>query len=266
MILLNDEKVQFEVFPNGETRIPEKQIRENLLAKNHIAFKYEDDSDLIKLLLLKKYLDDLDTQAQLQIQYMPYSRMDRREDNSAFTLKYVADFINGLNFASIEIVEPHSDVSTALVNKSHASYPSIDLLDDVVKHVGFKKDTDYLFFPDAGAQKRYSKVKGYKQLVGFKERDFATGRINSLQVVGGVDSTPFKVIILDDLCSYGGTFIKSAEQLRPLGASEIYLLVGHCEKSIYSGDIFKTDLIDKVFTTNSMMEQSEHAKLHIFNI
>ena len=123
-----------------------------------------------------------------------------------------------------------------------------------------------MFFPDAGAQKRYSKVKGYKQLVGFKVRDFQTGEIRKLDIVGNVDKAGFKAIIVDDLCSYGGTFILSAERLREVGASEVYLLVGHCEKSIFQGKIPQSTLLDRVYTTDTMLDESNTDKIHIYKI
>lgn len=256
MIKLNGQELTIESFPNRETRVNGEELVNLMLERNKIFFKYEDDSDLVKLMFVKKFLDDHNKTSHLTILYMPYSRMDRKEGNSVFTLKYICEFINKLNFNSVEVVEPHSDVTTALLDKSYATYPTIKLLEDVVSEVGFDKTKDYLFFPDAGAQKRYSKVKGYKQLVGHKERDFSTGRINKLEVVGNVYEQGFKVIILDDLCSYGGTFIMSAERLKELGASEIYLLVAHCEESIFEGEIFKKDVLDKVFTTNSIVAES----------
>ncbi|QGQ95640.1 ribose-phosphate pyrophosphokinase [Paenibacillus psychroresistens] len=266
MILLNGTKLVFKLFPNGETLVDGDQILALAADFNKVAFKYENDSDLIKLMFIKNYLDDRNLKAALIIYYMPYSRMDRVEGSSVFTLKYVANFINSLSFEKVTLIEPHSDVSLALINKSTAKYPSIELLIRVIAETGFNIEQDYLFFPDAGAQKRYSKVKGYKQLVGFKVRDFQTGEIKKLDIVGHVDHKNFKVIIVDDLCSYGGTFMMSAEKLKEAGADKVYLLVGHCEKSIYKGKILETDLIDQVFTTNTMLEESEHKKIHIYEI
>lgn len=266
VILLNGFALEFKLFPNGETLVDGDQILNHAKDHNVITFKYENDSDLIKLMFVKNYLDDQNFKSSLMIYYMPYSRMDRVEGSSVFTLKYVSNFINSLCFEKVTLIEPHSDVSLALINKSTGRYPSIELLDKVISEVDFNPDVDYLFFPDAGAQKRYSKVKGYKQLVGFKVRDFQTGEIKKLDIVGRVENKGFKVIIVDDLCSYGGTFIMSAEKLKEIGASEIYLLVGHCEKSIFKGKILETDLIDKVFTTNTILDQADHPKILLFEM
>ncbi|MCY9737482.1 ribose-phosphate pyrophosphokinase [Paenibacillus alvei] len=267
MIQLNGVTLGFETFPNGEIKLPSDEIHYFLIkSRNVVNFKYENDSDLIKLLFLKKYLDSQSAISHLTIMYMPYSRMDRVEENSAFTLKYVADFINSLNFENVKVLEPHSDVTTALLNNSFAIYPTVDLFDSVYGAVNFNKDTDFVFYPDAGAQKRYaSKLKGLKHLVGFKDRDFQTGKINGLTVVGEGVSQDSKIIIIDDLCSYGGTFKASAEKLRSLGAKEIYLLVAHCEDSIHEGGLLDSGLIDKVFTTDSLLTNYNHERLQVFS-
>lgn len=255
MIILNDQKVEFETFPNGETKLVEDSIKCYAeYFNNFISFKYGNDSDLIKLMLVKQYLDDIEEFAELTIYYMPYSRMDRSENGSAFTLKYIADFINKLNFEKVKVVEPHSDVTPALLNKVEPIYINFDLLPKVMEEVGFDKDNDYLFFPDSGAQKRYHSLKGYKQLVGYKHRDFETGEIKSLEVVGEIPEKPNKIIIVDDLSSYGGTFLHSGLKLKELGFKEVYLLVAHCENSIFKGKLLKEDSpITKIFTTDTIL-------------
>ncbi|WP_246628275.1 ribose-phosphate pyrophosphokinase [Paenibacillus oenotherae] len=264
---LNETELEENIFPNGETLVNGEQILAAATeGVNTILFKYGHDGDLIKLMFLKNFMDDHGLAARLVITYMPYSRMDRVEGASVFTLKYAANFINALQFQSVTVVEPHSDVTLALLNKSNAVYPSVELLGKVAAEVNFNVEEDYLFFPDAGAQKRYSKVKGYRQLVGFKVRDFQTGQIKQLDVVGHVDNggKGFKAIIVDDLCSYGGTFMMSAEKLKEIGAAEIYLLVGHCETSIYKGKIPDSDIITRVFTTDTILGQSEHDKIQVY--
>ena len=118
MILLDSHQINFKKFPNGETLVDGEEIYR--FFKGNVTIKYEDDSDLIKLMFVKKYLDERDYQANLEIYYMPYSRMDRKEGDSFFTLKYISQFINSLNFNKIKIYEPHSDVCMALIDNSNA--------------------------------------------------------------------------------------------------------------------------------------------------
>jgi ribose-phosphate pyrophosphokinase len=204
--------------------------------------------------------------------------MDRTKTNEdVFTLKYVSEFINSLKFDQVTVVEPHSDVTMALLDKAEARYPTDWLLNAAISEVNFDFADDYLFFPDAGAQKRYGQKIGFNQLVGFKDRDWKTGKINSLTVVGDTSLLAGKkVIIVDDLCSYGGTFygkdnegkeFGAAAELKKLGAAEIYLVVAHAENAIFEGKILTgASPIDKVFTTNSIIELGDMEQLKVFNI
>ena len=200
----------------------------------------------------------------LHIEYMPYSRMDRDNDSYVFSLKYITDFINSLNFRAVTIFDSHSDVSLALLNNGYGIDRVKRNLRAYLTSIGFNKDNDFLFFPDAGAQKRYSDLVGFKTLVGFKERDFKTGRIKTYDVVGDTFTnaeTP-KVVMLDDLCSKGGTFMLAAESLNKLDLHEIYLMVGHCEQTIFDGQILRDDTIKEVMTSRSMV-RDVHKKIKL---
>lgn len=256
MIKLNGELSVFSRFPNNETKVGKIL---NSMIKNKAFFKYEDDQDLFNLMLLKKYLDANDnrfSRSELIISYMPYSRMDRSEDDSPFTLKYVADFINDLKFDKVTVVEPHSDVTPALLNNVKVKFVTPDLIDSVKKDVGFDDENDCLMFPDAGATKRYSVGEGVNVVYGNKKRDFKTGEITHFELYGDVNAAGKKVIIVDDMSSFGGTFVKAAKALREQGFTEIYLLVAHAENSIFAGSLF--DNIDKIFTTDSLLTEQDH--------
>lgn len=261
MIKLNGKVVSFEKFPNGETRLVESEIKNNLNEPNNVSFKYESDADLIQLLILKKYLDSLKYSSSLTIKYMPYSRMDRQENESAFTLKYITEFINSLNFIEVKIIEPHSDVSVALLDNVTAHYINFDLLPRVLDEVGFDDEIDYIMFPDAGASKRYSKMKMKNVVIGNKNRNFQTGEIKGLELQGNFNTSGNKAVIVDDLSSYGGTFVRAAEALREQGIEKVYLLVAHAENSVFKGKLFEH--IDHLFTTDSIITEEgnwENAK------
>lgn len=258
MIILNDKEVKFEQFPNGETLVP-KFDKLKLYLESKITFKYEDDSDLIKLMFLKKYLDDLGVlYTYLTITYMPYSRMDRNESGNAFTLKYISEFVNNLDFTRVTVIEPHSDVTPALLDNVLTNYVNFDLLENVMDDMGFDKEKDYIVFPDNGASKRYHNLTGYKYLVGYKNRDFETGKIKNLQIVGQLPPSTegSKVLILDDLSSRGGTFVHTAKALNTLGFDIVNLLVAHAENTIFKGELF--DCINHVYTTNSLITEQDN--------
>ena len=244
MIYINGEELKITKFPNNESKI-ETPISD--YKKNRIILKWESDEDFINLMFVKDWLDNsMRNVAYLHILYMPYSRMDRLIPGSLFTLKTICNFINSLNFNEVIVCESHSDVTSALLNKCSVHETSISLL------MNSDLNPDYIFYPDAGAQKRYH-LDNYKELVGFKERDLQTGRIKKYNVFGEIEEGS-SIAIIDDLCSYGATFDLASRQLKNIGAGDIYLIVTHCEKSIMSGNIFKNNNIKKVLTTNSIID------------
>lgn len=144
---------------------------------------------------------------------------------------------------------------------------SKDLIEKALKELEKSKHKQiYLVYPDAGAAKRYGKQINYdKVLTASKERDFKTGYINKLDINGSIEDQNFKAIIVDDLCSKGGTFILTASKLREMRATDIYLVITHCEDTIFKGDLLKTNLIKKVYTTNSILSK-EHEKIEVVDI
>lgn len=261
MIKLHDEELKFQKFLNNETIFPSQQVLDILENNKDLlvtVFKYEDDSDLIKLMMLDNFLEQNHRTSILNITYMPYSRMDRSEDGSAFTLKHVAKMINMMfSFVAIYVVEPHSDVTAALLDRVRVIETGKEMFEIAKKEVGFNEDFDYVFFPDAGAAKRYGKsIESSCILVGHKEREFSTGKILSFDIVGNSEEVDRgdKVIIVDDLSSKGGTFYHSALKLQELGFAKenIHLVVTHCENSIFEGELLNSDSpLNKVFTTDS---------------
>lgn len=265
MIYFNGEKVEIKKFPNGEALMQSKtlNIKEE---KNEIRVKFESDEDITHLIFLKCNLDELGVKCSLVLPYMPYSRMDRTEGITVFTLKHLCKVINNLSFDSVTIYEPHSDVTVALLDRVKVIDMSKTLAEGLLEKLNTSEKEVYLVYPDAGAAKRYGKQINYdKILTASKERDFKTGRIKSLEINGATNGKSFIAIIVDDLCSKGGTFALTASKLKAMGASEVYLVVTHCEDTIFEGELLTTDLINEVYTTNSILSK-EHEKIKIYEI
>lgn len=257
MIKVNRVPIEVTKFPNGESLIKRDFARPQI--KDYkVSLKFESDLDLIHLAMIKHEIDEVNGEAILQLPYVPYSRMDRTEGKNVFTLKAICKLINSLNFKEVHILEPHSDVCIALLDRVIPyNYTTQQLLPKALKETGLNlNDVDYLVFPDGGAEKRYSKQVNCKNiLTAIKHRDFTTGDIKSLEIIGK-PTEKFNAIIVDDLCSKGGTFMLTANKLKEMGADKIYLVVSHCENTILDGDVLKEDSpIEKVFTTNSILNE-----------
>lgn len=269
MILLNGKLVKVTTFPNGEAFINTDELEYKYNSNNVLTLKFERDEDLVHLMFIKRFLDTMkSSHTILNMPYVPYSRMDRTEGITVFTLKYMSELINGLKFDEIHVYEPHSDVCVALLDNVIIHSVTKKLVQKAMEEMAFNSSVDYLYFPDASAEKHFGKLFSSKSLIGLKERDFTTGTIKSLQVVGDITDLKegFKVIMIDDLSSKGGTFLLGATRLKELGAKDIRLVVTHCEPTIFKGDILTSDLIKKVYTTDSIHRDEQSDKIETFKL
>ena len=106
----------------------------------------------------------------------------------------------------------------------------------------------------------------FRHIIGNKTRDMNTGKLSGYTVVGGEEATGKKVVIVDDICSYGGTFTLAGNALSPFEPGPITLVVTHCENSIYKGDIFKKGSpIDRIVTTDSLLTVYAPGLAHPFH-
>jgi ribose-phosphate pyrophosphokinase len=259
VILLNGKVVEFGNYPNGETLMPEIDSSPPVGTLVHrVEFRYETDADLIHLFLLGSHLGSPKT---LTITYMPYSRMDRAVGDHCFSLEYIAEFINAMEFNVVSVIEPHSDVTLFWLDNAEAVYVSEELVPGwVFPEVGFDRDLDYVVFPDEGARTRYADClsEEVRTITAVKERDFDTGEITSIEVAK-VDQYGLpvregaKAVIWDDLCSRGGTFMGVGQQLKDMGFAEVHLYVTHIESAALDGPLLaEGSPIDSVFATDTM--------------
>jgi len=234
-----------------------------------ITWLYDRDDELFQLIALTKHIKNQGGKVWLNMPYVPNARMDRvKNPDEVFTLKAFADTINWLGFEEVRIANPHSTVSEALFDRVYVDFNCV--YQDVKRVVEVENSLnkiDVLYYPDSGAQKRYNDILAFLGLpfaYGIKNRDWKTGKILGLNVVTPVDLTGKNILIVDDICSKGTTFVKSAEKLKELGANNISLYVTHCEDTITDGEVLKNNgLIDIVYTTNSIFRGVASHKLKV---
>lgn len=267
MIKLNGEIIKQEHFPDNSLRIDtvnNSNICDCLwycsVDPLTITWYYENDAELFTIICLRKHFPNKGMI--LEMPYCPHARMDRvKKHTDFFTLRHFADIINYLNFNFVSVLDPHSYVSEALINNIVVQSP-----EDYIIQAGVKCNPDLIFFPDEGAMKRYSNLLRAEYAFGIKRRDWETGQILGLDVAGNIDKIKdSKILIVDDICSRGGTFYHSAKKLKELGAKEIYLYITHCENTIFEGELLTSGLIERVYTTNSIFTK-EHEKIEVFEL
>jgi len=257
MILVNGKKVEIEVFPNKESKIKDFIIGDN----NVVDFYYEDDKDFVHLAFVKWDIDNntITSENTLRVMYMPYSRMDRKmASNDVHSLPYACKLINNLKFDKVIVLEPHSQESIRLLKNATAKYPVLEWVDRIVEETNFDKKTDCIVFPDYGAIDRYKAeriTKEFNYVFFKKKRDEATGWITDMELEEVLPNGCKRAIIIDDLCSFGGTFFKAGIILRGLGVEDVTLVVTHLENSVFQGKLLEKGVspINRIYTSNSVI-------------
>ena len=260
---LAGETVDMELgqFPDGTPHITIKPVED---AEWYIVeWYYENDAELFQVMCIKDKMDEFGCPISLFLPYIPNARMDRvKEKQDVFTLKTFCNAINSMKFNEVLVVDPHSNVSVALLDKI-----KIQDIEEVVETVLLdmlsyeEKDNLVLFYPDEGAMKRYSDKFKYPYTFGIKNRDWSTGKILGFEVIDKDLVRGKDILIIDDICSRGGTFCHAANALKALGANRIYLYVSHAEKTMIDGDMYNTEgLIEKIYTTNSIPGRKDPLK------
>lgn len=271
MILLNNTPLDIKTFGDETIKMNVNPDIVNYNATNIITWHYESDKDLFYLHCLVSHLRTvLDVnRISLKMLYTPNARMDRVHDakTEVFTLSYFADFLINLNFSEIEICDPHSPVIVDLLNDAvdvRVTYPLKAEVEDYMGYDGF-----VAFYPDKGAYEKYSRVYDFDESQvthGEKHRDFDTGKLSDEYTIANPELIKDKIVlIVDDICSYGGTFIRAAKHLKEAGAKEIILAVTHLENAVLKGDLLNSGLFNSIITTDSLFTKT-HPKIKVFPI
>lgn len=252
MIFVNDIEVKQDHFPDNTLLMKfDPDIIPDDGEDINIWWFYENDAELFTLIALKRHLDQFffSKYFRLFMPYIPHARQDRtKTQEDVFTLKYFCEIINSLNFTTVYVRDAHSNVSLALL-ENVKEMPINNYIEKAIEMSG----AEVLFFPDEGAMKRYSSKSKLPYAFGMKKRDWATGKIEGLNLINSEVIVNKKVLIVDDICSKGGTFFHSAKALKAAGAKSVSLYITHCEKTIVLGELASTDdLVDHVYTTKSI--------------
>ena len=198
MIFIEDKKVDINRFPDGTLLLKEDIVLNySNLDEITITWLYDNNEELVSLIFLTKHIRDSGISEILKLPYIPNARQDRvKTDEDVFTLKYFADVINWLEFKSVEVLDPHSSVSEALINNIKVLSPEkyiLKAIDSIEENMASNQSDDedsnqsddedlasnksdksqklLLFYPDEGAMKRYSGMVDRPFCFGIKLAD-----------------------------------------------------------------------------------------------
>lgn len=288
MIKVNDTVIDIQHFSDGSQKlvgihIPERLKGDKYTSLFEIVWKYENESELVTLIYIVNYIRDIyvrNNYITLQMLWVPNARMDRVEsENDVFTLKYFSQIINSLKFNKVIVLDPHSRVTNALIDRVKvvpAEHFIQKAINEITTKYTFEKDfNDYLVcFPDNGAFERYANLKcfdGFTKIFGKKHRDWETGKIVKLDLNVDEDVVRGKnVFIVDDMISSGETLYQFIQKLKSYGALQVYIYCSHLENRIMTEpennlrQLLDDGGIRCIFTTDSLFNQT-HPKIQILD-
>ncbi len=191
---------------------------------------------------------------------LPDAQADRRfSKGESFGLKLVLKFLAGLD-ANFTIFHPHNaevvEMAFEILGKKVEILDNTEFIQEVFKDIRtetFSQDT-ILFSSDAGGFKPLMKLADKLSWRGevygaSKSRKYEEGKSKLIQVIDKQDFGGKDLIIIDDMCLFGGTFIGLAKMLKERNCGKLYLAVSHLTVPKPNPELF--ELFDKVFTTNS---------------
>lgn len=230
---------KFWLFPAGEVGINldfTPKYAEQLRAAKSITFlaRIQNSNDFFEL---AQYVDAVKQfclsnvirlpALNLLLPYIPYSRQDRVcTKGDSFSLKVFADLLNILKFERVVVADPHSNVSTSLINNC-VVLSQFNIVDKN-QYLRTTLGSGIFVAPDEGSIKKTAELAKYfnheKFVAASKVRNLSTGQILGISVPEN-DFKGRDVFVCDDIADGGYTFIVLAQELNKRNVGKIHLFV-----------------------------------------
>jgi ribose-phosphate pyrophosphokinase len=258
----SDIKYKISKFPDGQQTVVLVLGTINVIEDIRIETRLNSFSDLEILICATKALKNI-TRKPISL-YVPYflgSRSDRKfvDGGVNYLNQVICPIINSLDFVSVVVLDPHSDVLEACLH-NFIKIPNFNLVKYALTQIDNKDGTQNrvcLVSPDAGAYKKIFDVAQKFNInnvaTATKVRDLKTGQILHTEVSNlpvSATEEELKYMIVDDICDGGRTFIELAKAIqnqRP--NAKIYLVVTHGIFSAGFDELSKW--FEGIYTTDS---------------
>lgn len=246
MIFLAGQPIDVTIFPDKTSQVwkisPKFLLNAQKYGSISVRWDFQHESEFMHLAQLKMLLDSMSTDyMNLYLPYLPYGRQDKSITNTTtFALVAFAGLLNSLRFDEVVITDPHSSRALNLIHNSRAQYPVGTLADAL-----YVTKNNIVCYPDKGALDKYTNTYSYKYISGEKYRNQQTGEITGYELLG--NPYGLSVMIVDDICDGGATFIMLSKALLKAGAKEVNLFVSHGLFTKGTKELVKAG-INRIFT------------------
>ena len=279
-LYIENPKFEYEIksYPDNTKYVIVKKITNNL------TFRLNTYEDLWILNQIHDVVKKANWNVTVTISNLIDAQADRRFDNAQpFGLKLILEFLKGMENFDYKIFHPHNpEVVEAILDDRVEIIDNHDFIKDVFFHISNCKS--FMDFVTKGESFVYSNAKGiqipnnlvvllpdggaYKwgvklmDKLGFngdvvaasKNRQYVDGKSKLVQQLPDYDFNGKDILIIDDICIYGGTFKGLAKMLKKRNCGKLFLAVSHMTV-LELGEDSIGNYFNNVFTTNSKFEE-----------
>jgi ribose-phosphate pyrophosphokinase len=269
-------EVKFKVssFPDGQQDViiepfvftEWKEMIQNRTFSVQIQSRFTSWKDLELIVCANQALKRLKVkEVHLYIPYLLGARSDRQfvEGGTSYLVDTLTPIINLQDFASVTMMDCHSDVGMGLI-KNSKNISNVKLVQWALKQIDNTNDVTNnvaIVSPDGGALKKiYDTTLGAKLecdiILSAKHRDVKIGTLNGFDVPIKESQIEKSLVWIDDIADGGGTFIGEAQKANEMGhKGKKYLIVTHGIFSQGFEELSKH--FDGIFCTNSYCDALE---------
>ncbi len=259
-------KVLFEPFPDREIYC---QIQENVRNRDVFIIQSvtgEPNYYLMELLIMIDAMKRASANSIVAvIPYFAYSRQDRKnKPRVPITAKLIADLLATAGATRVLTMDLHAGQIQGFFDVPVDNLYGRPAIGERILKEGIEDLV--VLAPDLGAIKiarAYANHLGVEFVVMDKRR-VSSQEVEISSIIGNVDGK--NVLIVDDMCSTGGTLAKAAQVVKEAGAKKVYaafthgLLVGGAMEKLEQAPI------EKIFTSDTVPHEHASSKVEFVSV
>lgn len=255
-------KIQIEEFPDGEIGV---QILENVRGKDVFVLQSparRPNHFLMELLVIVDALKRSSARSIIAVlPYYPYARQDRKDKGRVpITAKLVADLLEKAGVTRVLTMDLHTDQIQGFFDIPVDNLRARPLFVKELKALKLKGLV--VVSPDVGSSRMARKFAEDLEadLAIVDKRRVSASKVEANALIGEVAGK--HALLVDDICSTGGTLSTAAKVCKSAGAKAVYAAVTH---GILVGDRLPAG-IDRFYSTDSVPLDGLGEKIHPVSI
>lgn len=246
-------KIQIEVFPDGEIGV---QIMENVRGKDVFVLQSparRPNHFLVEMLVIIDALKRASARSIVAVlPYYPYARQDRKDQDRKdkgrmpITAKLVADLLEKAGVTRVLTMDLHTEQIQGFFNIPVDNLHARPLLVQELQALRLRDVV--VVSPDVGSNRMARKfAEDLKADIAIVDKRRVSAKMVEVNALIG-DVNGKQAILVDDICSTGGTLATAAKVCKEEGAEAVYAAVSH---GLFVGDQLPSG-IDRFLTTDSV--------------